>query len=161
MKKLLGSCLALVCLVGCSSSKPLEATYVYSFEENGMIYEEIVTLKGTKKGKMDYLDETSDDIKITIEDEENYEEFFEELRLDSEDYRACPGGNNGTDCSPYVSFEYSIEDNKTYTSKETIDYKTARKDKADVTFDQPYSRSEYFSFEKTVEELTKQGFTLK
>ncbi|WP_041138574.1 hypothetical protein [Beduini massiliensis] len=158
MKKLLVGCLALMLLAGCSSSKPLEEKYVYSFEDEGLVYEEVVTLKGTLKGKTDWLDETSSELTVTFTDDATYQEFIGDLETESEAYRACPGGNNGTDCSKYVTYDYSIEENKSYKSKETIDYKTARKNKDAVTYDQPYKKNEYFSFDKTAEELVSQGY---
>ena len=159
MKKLLVGCLALMLLAGCSSSKPLEAKYVYSFEDEGILYEEVVTLKGTQKSKTDWLDETKDELTVTFTDEETYQAYIEDLKTESESYRACPGGNNGTDCSKYVTYEYSVDEGgKVYKSTETIDYKTARKNKDAVTYDQPYSKNEYFSFDNTAEELVSQGY---
>ena len=77
MKKLLVGCLALMLLAGCSSSKPLEEKYVYSFEDEGLVYEEVVTLKGTLKGKTDWLDETSSELTVTFTDDATYQEFID------------------------------------------------------------------------------------
>lgn len=157
MKKLL-LLLAMLILTGCSA-KPLESKYSFKESDEWYTYEEIVTLEGNGNSKLQVMNKMTTEVVVEFLDEETFKEDIELWTMDYEGQRSCPNGDeNGEQCSPYVTFEYEVIDNKV-TAKEVIDYAKARKNKEEISYDIEYNEGEYYAYDIFIDELLEEGYT--
>ena len=157
MKKVLVMSLVVLGLLmtGCSPKK-VTKEFTYSEIEAGLKYEINATINATN----DYLDTVTEEGVYTFDDVDTYAEEIEILKTEFENYRNCPEGVGGVNCSKYIEFTWSMEGN-VLTAKTVTHYDQARENKEGLTPTEVYSSKEYYSLKVTVEEYLKEGYEEK